>query len=726
MSWKQTTSTHLLAAQLRALQEGTLPAAHFSEVEAHLESCIACCDALAALPEDTFLLRLRRACDSAPMASEPPRTSTLLLPDSATLPNAAPAPILGKPLSLPGYEDIREMGRGGMGMVYAARHSVMGRRVAVKVVHPEFSCNAAVLERFRREVRAAARLAHPNIVTAHDAGEDQGWPFLVMEYVEGESLGDRLERLGPLPVAEASAAVRQAALGVQHAHDNGLIHRDLKPPNLLRTADGTVKVCDFGLAALTDDPRPVSSGTAPNAVMGTPDYMAPEQAENASTADGRADVYALGCTLYHLLTGQVPFPEESILLKLVAHRTRPRPSARCIRPEVPAALDDVLRRAMARRPQDRFQTAGELADALQPFRDPGRSVPERSRRWRTRLAFALLLVLGAAAIAGMIRLSAGKNQELPQPIRLQDSQAGSAGQKVWLKGYDHPVWSVAFSPDGRFALTSGGRDYLHECSTQSLVRRPGSGLWVAAFSPDGKYTLTSNAIMSSVLLSRTESGEEIRRIGNAPGGVRDAVFSPDGKWIAMSEWDSVHVYQAATGQSVTSVPAQRHYRPAFTFTSDSRRLLVIHSDNRSIRSYEPASGKEVDPEFVSPAPIRTLAVSPDGKTVLATRWEPNTDDVFVWDWSSGKLVRRLIAGQKLPDFNHRQVAFLPDSRRALVSNFEGTLILWDVASGRQLQRWDDSNRIVSLAVSADGRRALCGTYGKRAFLLRLPDASAEP
>lgn len=404
---KETTWRHLSAQGLAAFESDSLPEEHAVEVEAHLTVCAACCHALSALPLDSFLTRLRLAYQTSPRrpASEPLGTP----PPQETIAFAPPS---GSP-ALPGFENLRELGRGGMGVVYAATHAVMDRRVAVKVVNPEFSCHPVAVERFRREVRAAARLAHPNIVIAHAAGQAGDRPFLVMELVEGESLVDRVRRLGPLPVAEACDAVRQAALGLQHAHDNGLVHRDIKPHNLMRTSDGVVKVLDFGLAALTEDAGRGAGQTGPNAVMGTPEYMAPGQTEDARSADGRADVYSLGCTLFHLLTGKVPFDMESTLLKLLAHRTNERPSARAARPEVPAELDAVLRRAMARRPEERPPTPGNLAAALVPFADSAQIATTRHRRRRRPLvALAALLLMAATVAAAVVRLPAGKDREI--------------------------------------------------------------------------------------------------------------------------------------------------------------------------------------------------------------------------------------------------------------------------------------------------------------------------
>ena len=245
----------------------------------------------------------------------------------------------------PRYRIVRLLGKGGMGSVYEAEHRVMQRRVALKVINDRYFAAPDVAARFRREVRAAARLSHRNIVTAYDAERAKNNYFLVMEYVEGVTIGRLVKEHGPLPVAEACDYACQAAWGLQHAHEQGLVHRDIKPDNLVRDSGGVVKVLDFGLAALTTeccdalrDTSPVTDTTASQVdgndqhltcvheVMGTLDFMAPEQAANAHAADIRADVYSLGCTLYYMLTGRVPYPEPNGLLKTLAHREQPVPA----------------------------------------------------------------------------------------------------------------------------------------------------------------------------------------------------------------------------------------------------------------------------------------------------------------------------------------------------------------------------------------------------------------
>src|SRR5262245_57554492 len=269
------------------------------------------------------------------------------------------------------YKVLRPLGAGAMGQVFLCEHAVMGRLVAVKLLPSGRAGDPAAVERFHREARAVARLHHPNIVTAHDADRDGNRHFLVMEYVDGHTLDQLVKQTDPLPAARAADYIRQAALGLQHAHEHGLVHRDIKPSNLLVDRDGTVKVLDLGLARFFHDTADDLTRRQEHGPMGTTDYIAPEQAEESHGVDTRADVYALGCTLYHLLTGQVPFPGGTLLQKLRRHQdTEPRP-AESLRPDLPGGLVSVLRRMMAKRPEDRYQTPGEVAEALAGWAQPG-------------------------------------------------------------------------------------------------------------------------------------------------------------------------------------------------------------------------------------------------------------------------------------------------------------------------------------------------------------------
>jgi serine/threonine protein kinase len=266
---------------------------------------------------------------------------------------------------------LERIGEGAMGEVYRAWNVRLGRVVAVKMIHKEHLQSGKAMERFHREVRTAAQLDHPNIVLVRDADVADGRTFLVMDFVEGEDLARRVKAHGPLPIAQAVEFARQAALGLQHASERGVVHRDVKPSNLLLTtgADGAplVKILDFGLARLDNESISMQRLTMAGNLIGTVDYIAPEQASDAHGADTRADVYGLGCTLFFLLTGKPPFAGHSVVEKITARQSGPPPSVRGVRPEVPTGLNLVLQKMLAREPGDRYQTPFEAAQALAPF-----------------------------------------------------------------------------------------------------------------------------------------------------------------------------------------------------------------------------------------------------------------------------------------------------------------------------------------------------------------------
>ncbi len=271
-------------------------------------------------------------------------------------------------LVLDQYLLLDRLGQGGMGAVYRARQRSVQRTVALKVIRREALASPVAVERFHREAHAAARLAHPNVITLFDAREANGIPFLVMEYVQGTDLA-KLVQGGPLAVDRACEYIRQAALGLQHAHEAGLVHRDVKPSNLMLTPQGVVKVMDLGLARVIG--TETGGLTASGAGMGTPDYLAPEQAQDAKHVDIRADIYSLGCSLYHLLAGQVPFPGETLANKIAGHLFREPAALERLRPGVPSQLAAVVRRMMAKKPEKRYATPVEVARALQPWASRG-------------------------------------------------------------------------------------------------------------------------------------------------------------------------------------------------------------------------------------------------------------------------------------------------------------------------------------------------------------------
>ncbi len=297
-------------------------------------------------------------------------------PDDATpfleTEGAGAAVASGPPRQLGGNRLERLVGRGGMGEVWLAFDPKLERHVAIKTMAPGLAASPDAVARFYREARAVARLNHPHIVQIHQVGEEEGAPFFAMEWVDGETLGDRLRREAPLPLADALALLQQAVDGLGYACANGVAHRDVKPGNMLIDKAGRLKIADFGLARFLDSDA--SSATATGVPMGSPNYMSPEQARG-ETADHRSDIYSLGITLFQMLTGQLPHAGSTPVSILLKHVQEPLPE-----PELLQALDDgrpldLIRRMTAKRPEERFQTYEEFQAALSAVRSGVSGVP---------------------------------------------------------------------------------------------------------------------------------------------------------------------------------------------------------------------------------------------------------------------------------------------------------------------------------------------------------------
>jgi eukaryotic-like serine/threonine-protein kinase len=266
------------------------------------------------------------------------------------------------------YKLLERVGFGGMGQVFLCEHMYMRRRVAIKVLPPAKAEEPAALGRFYREARAAAALDHPNIVRTHDIDQDGNLHFLVMEYVDGSSLLEIIKKKGQMPIGRAAQYIWQAAQGLDHACKVGIIHRDIKPGNILVDRQGVSKILDMGLARFYhNDDDMLTKKYDEKSVLGTADYVAPEQTINSHDVDVRADIYSLGATFYFLLVGQPPFPEGTISQKLIAHQTRQPKPIRVARPEVPPELAAVIEKMMAKSLRDRFQTPADVTEALARF-----------------------------------------------------------------------------------------------------------------------------------------------------------------------------------------------------------------------------------------------------------------------------------------------------------------------------------------------------------------------
>lgn len=442
--------------KLIGFASGNLPDDEIESVTDHLESCAECESAIELLEEQSHALvsALRQPdCpfehDSEPEFAEAVAAAKALVWDSDDLAERDTSTPLCTVLNpLTEYRSLGVVGRGGMGIVYKALHLRLQRVVAVKVLPVERRNYRRAVHRFGREIAAAGKLDHPHIVRAYDAGESDGMHFLVMELVEGIDLRKLLKQNGPLRVADACELVRQAATGLQHAHEHGLVHRDVKPSNLLLSRQANLKVLDLGLALLHEESRGHGELTDTGQIMGTLDYMAPEQANNSHDVDGRADIYSLGCTFYQLLAGCVPFGGVrfgSVARKIVGHAMEsPRPIQE-LRPDVPDELAQLIARMLSKHPGDRPQTAAEVAAILEPWavdsrlddlamfamteveeavepvasaeEDPSQLTPPPL--WHlSRIAGLATVGLAAALLCGVVIVFARNSQEKPTTVNV--------------------------------------------------------------------------------------------------------------------------------------------------------------------------------------------------------------------------------------------------------------------------------------------------------------------
>ena len=316
---------------------------------------------------DTYLESLKQR---AVLPEAPKQLAALLVRDAVLTHFQAEQLLLGRyrGLIVAKYRLLERIGSGGMGQVFLAEHVHMRRRVAVKILPPARAEDPATLGRFYREARAAALIDHPNIARTHDIGQEGTLHYIIMEYIDGTSLLELVRKFGPLEVNRAIHYIYQAALGLDHAHQSGIIHRDIKPGNIMVNRQGVVKLLDMGLARIYHDKTDLLTLQYDDqGVLGTADYVAPEQTVNSHTVDTRADIYGLGCTFYFLLAGHPPFPQGTVAQKVMWHQTRPPQPISELRPELPQAVVSLIHAMLSKHPDNRPQTPAEVAAELEEF-----------------------------------------------------------------------------------------------------------------------------------------------------------------------------------------------------------------------------------------------------------------------------------------------------------------------------------------------------------------------
>jgi WD40 repeat protein/predicted Ser/Thr protein kinase len=731
---------HPSVEELAAFTLGTLGDKPQASIEEHVAACSSCQERAAVAPADTLVELLRsvhagtsRGADTAVEAEEqtpsplPPVAVTDALAlavtparsDRSEVPDALPLALAGHER----YRVVRLLGAGGMGAVYEAEHRVMERSVALKVINRAYTVSAAALERFRREVRAAARLSHPNIVTTYDAEDAGETHFLVMEYVDGTDLGRLVQEHGLLPVDRACDYVRQAALGLQHAFEQGMVHRDLKPHNLMLTPDGRVKILDFGLARFASEAADAAGLTSTGIVLGTVDYIAPEQADNAHQADIRSDIYSLGCTLYHLLAGQPPFPRGTALQKVLAHvEKKPQPLTELC-PDLPEGMMPVLERMMAKDPTHRYQTPAEVAFALEPFlratavtaaprrpartTDPGRTVtldkkPERDRK---RPRFAIAAAVLAWFVAGLLgvgvyRIATDKGELVitteSDDVKVVVTQGGKLVEVIDTKT-DKQI---------RLALRSG------EYELELMGAPEGLKLTIdKATLTRGKETLAKiERIGKTPAVPPVETVGEIRRFEGHTREVWHVALSADGRLaLSVGADQTARLWKVATGEQLYCFEGMREDNLGVVFSPDSKTAFC--SSGGEVRSWDVATGKERETLRSQPdcGRIRSLAISADGRKLLAG----GIHAAVLFDIQTGKELQRLDKSGWI-----HCAALSPDATQILTGadglHFGPPLMrLWDAKTGQEIRRFAGHTKIIhDVAFSPDGKRCVsCGSYG---------------
>lgn len=681
------------------------------------------------------------------------------------------------------YQLLEKLGEGGMGTVYKAHHTKLKRVVALKVLPPQRTQDDRAVARFEREMEAVGKLDHPNIVRALDAGEFEGKHYLVMEYIEGADLSKLVQRCGPLPVADACEIARQAALGLQYAHDRGLVHRDIKPSNVMVATSGQlsavsdgeaapqsaiasrqaamVKVLDLGLALLRPEQVEGTQELTTNGqMMGTADYMAPEQTADSHRVDIRADIYSLGCTLYKLLSGYAPFGGpgyHGAMKKMMAHVVEEIPPIRERRDEVPEELAAILDWMLAKEPSERFSSPSGVAAALEPFTagcdlaallakvglkpsetvKPGKpatgtqksvmsAVPDTRRRapaepqsapatFRMRPRWVAI----AAAVAGIVLLGfiltiTGRHGTLV--VETEDESVEvvvkRGGEEVEIIDADSN-WTIRLK-EGEYDVQLRGGDDRVQVDQDTVTVRRGEKTRVKVVAkraeapsvPPGAAA-SSQAKDTAERLSGWKPGKPVPRPKCVPIEIEfePLDLKPGGP---LSETALVSEPAPIEGVRSWSIETRGHRAGAATAWNSDGSLLATFSDDGAIRLWNPVTGGLVKTLLGHDLQVWCAAWSPDGKFLASGGWDGT---IRFWDVGSGSVLRTIKARPSRAYEGHSapvlSLAWSPDGRLLASGCADGSIQLWDVSSGEVFSHTFDAHadsNVRHLTWSPDGER----------------------
>jgi WD40 repeat protein/predicted Ser/Thr protein kinase len=681
------------------------------------------------------------------------KAGTSELADPATLADSGRRAAAAGP-SITGYEVIRELGRGGMGVVYLAWQTGLGRLAALKMVLAGDSSRPQDLARFRGEAEAVARLEHPNLVKIYEIGDQDGRPYFAMEYVDGGRLADALHGT-PWPPRRAAELTETLARSTHAAHHRGVVHRDLTPNNVLLTAEGQPKIVDFGLAKLLVGG---AGHTESGAVLGTPSYMAPEQAGGRSKEVGpAADVYALGAILYELLTGHPPFKAETPLETLVQVVHDEPVTPRRLQPKVPRDLETVCLKCLSKEPTRRYPGAAALAEDLRRYLagEPVRARPVgavgRAVRWARRRPSMAALVAVCATVAAVAfavvtwegrqaRLAQGRaeraqkaeaiqrvvaeaarEREAKQHRRYQELSARLLRDRALRDCEDGDVgrgllWlarSLQLVPDDDLELRRAIRTNLagwrgHVPPLLGLLGHEDQVI-TAAWSPDGSLILTASGDRTTRLWDAATGllrGRPLR----LPRGISAAAFSPDGATVLAAAGREVWLWNTATGEPAVKQPLDLGKGGQFlahAFSRDGSRIWTAGRRGQTtwLRSWQAGTGRPWGDAVEIGEGVTRLTFSPDGQSFV-TAGESREVRPCLWRSDTGTPVR------VLTEHTHfgTVVAYNPkDGRSFVTGSYDHTCRLWDTATGAPLRPpFRHLAEVRSVAFSPNGRTILAG------------------